>query len=58
VSVDDEGGAWALAGHLLELGRRSFGRITWLLKEGGCEGFASVERQLHAVYPPPPRSRR
>jgi DNA-binding LacI/PurR family transcriptional regulator len=51
VSVDDEGGARALARHLLELGHRSFGLITWPLKEDGFEGFAPVERQRHAVYP-------
>jgi DNA-binding LacI/PurR family transcriptional regulator len=51
VNVDDEGGARALARHLLELGHRSFGVITWPLKEDGFEGFAPVERQRHAVYP-------
>jgi DNA-binding LacI/PurR family transcriptional regulator len=51
VSVDDKGGARALARHLLELGHRSFGVITWPLKEDGFEGLAPVERQQHTLYP-------
>jgi DNA-binding LacI/PurR family transcriptional regulator len=51
VGVDDLGGAREAARHLLELGHRRFGVITWPLHEDNASGFAGIDRQQSAVYP-------
>ncbi|WP_199442417.1 LacI family DNA-binding transcriptional regulator [Umezawaea beigongshangensis] len=52
VAVDDEGGAGAAARHLLDLGHRDFGVITFSLHSDGLSGPMSLERRrAHAPFP-------
>ena len=51
VSVDDEGGAAAAAGHLLQLGHRRLAVLSMPLRRDGRQGLADPARQAAAHYP-------
>jgi DNA-binding LacI/PurR family transcriptional regulator len=50
VGIDNQGGARAVAQHLLDLGHRRFGIISLPLSPDGFEGPAPIERQQTARY--------
>ncbi len=50
VGIDDERAAAAAAGHLLELGHRHIGILSFALARDGVEGPAGLERQQSATY--------
>jgi DNA-binding LacI/PurR family transcriptional regulator len=51
IGVDDRGGARAVAQHLIDLGHRHFGVITFPMREDNHTGWASAERQAAATFP-------
>lgn len=52
VGIDDEGAARKAAEHLIGLGHRSFGVVTFELAKGAKGGFADEDRQRAATYRP------
>ncbi|WP_119069117.1 LacI family DNA-binding transcriptional regulator [Rubrobacter indicoceani] len=50
VGVDDEGGARSAARHLLDLGHRDFGVVSFEFNREPSGGLAGVERQLDATH--------
>jgi DNA-binding LacI/PurR family transcriptional regulator len=50
VGIDDEAAAGAAAQHLLALGHRRFGVVSFGLAHDGWRGFAALERQRSSVY--------
>jgi DNA-binding LacI/PurR family transcriptional regulator len=53
VGIDDEGAARSVAEHLVELGHRRFGVVSFALAPGAPDGggIASIDRQGAATYP-------
>src|SRR5215210_1937232 len=51
VGIDDEGAARSVAEHLLALGHRRFGVVTFCIVAGQTGGVANLERQEAATYP-------
>ena len=51
VGVDDKGAARAAADHLLTLGHRRFGVVTFCISPGASGGIADLDRQAAATYP-------
>jgi DNA-binding LacI/PurR family transcriptional regulator len=52
IGIDDEGAARSAAEHLLTLGHRRFGVVTFELAPGTIGGIADLERQRAATYRP------
>lgn len=50
VTVDNEGAAASAARHLIELGHREFGVVTWRLRPDGYTGWVDQARQASACY--------
>jgi DNA-binding LacI/PurR family transcriptional regulator len=50
VSIDDRSSAAAAADHLLGLGHRSFGVVSFGLSRDGRKGIAGLERQRSSLY--------
>ena len=50
IGIDDEGGARLAAEHLLELGHRHIGAVTFPTVEGDYEGPVDAEREAAATY--------
>ncbi len=50
VGIDDEAAAGAAAEHLLGLGHRRFGVVSFGLAHDGWKGFAALDRQRASVY--------
>ena len=50
VGIDDEAAARAAAAHLLDLGHRRFGVVSFGLAHDGWKGFISLERQRSSPY--------
>jgi DNA-binding LacI/PurR family transcriptional regulator len=50
VGIDDETAAGAAAAHLLALGHRRFGVVSFGLAHDGWKGFAALEMQRSSVY--------
>lgn len=51
VGIDDERAAGSAAEHLLALGHRRFGVVTFCIVPGATGGFADLDRQAAATYP-------
>jgi DNA-binding LacI/PurR family transcriptional regulator len=50
VAIDDEAAAGAIADHLLDLGHKRIGVVSFALSPGGYVGIADVSRQQAASY--------
>jgi DNA-binding LacI/PurR family transcriptional regulator len=51
VGIDDQGAAGSAAEHLLVLGHRRFGVVTFCITPGAAGGIADLNRQRAATYP-------
>jgi DNA-binding LacI/PurR family transcriptional regulator len=51
IGIDDTGGAREIAQHLLDLGHRRFGVVTFPMIDDAYTGWVSAERSAAATYP-------